>query len=197
MIHIARSRTTSIGYKNLTISVLKEKYLYFILGGLIIAALVIWGLSALTKQLSPTLSSQKSKAESTVLEKLSSEKKSYKVKQGDNLWKIAENTYGSGYNFVDIVKANNIANPNIILVGQVIALPQVAAKASTKIQPTKTPSVKATFKGDKYTVKQGDHLWKISLEAYGDAYAWTKIAATNKLKNPDLIFPNTKLTIPR
>ena len=35
----------------------------------------------------------------------------YTVKKGDNLWKIAMSAYGSGYNWVDISKANKLSNP--------------------------------------------------------------------------------------
>ena len=37
--------------------------------------------------------------------------KLYTVKKGDSLWKIAEVNYGSGYNWVDISKANKLINP--------------------------------------------------------------------------------------
>ncbi len=52
-----------------------------------------------------------------------------------------------------------------------------------------------------YTVNRGDYLWKIAANAdvYGDAYAWMRIYTSNRdqIKNPDLIFPNQVLMIPR
>lgn len=48
----------------------------------------------------------------------------YTVEKGDSLWKIAIRTYGDGYQWVKIAKANNLANPDIIHVGNVLTLPQ-------------------------------------------------------------------------
>ncbi len=52
-----------------------------------------------------------------------------------------------------------------------------------------------------YTVNRGDYLWKIAAkeDIYGDAYAWMRIYTSNsdQIKNPDLIFPDQVLTIPR
>ncbi len=52
-----------------------------------------------------------------------------------------------------------------------------------------------------YTVTRGDYLWKIAAkeDIYGDAYAWMRIYTSNsdQIKNPDLIFPDQVLTIPR
>ena len=48
-----------------------------------------------------------------------------------------------------------------------------------------------------YTVVKGDSLWKISIRFYGTGYGWTKIAAENKLSNPNVILAGQKLTIPK
>ncbi len=48
-----------------------------------------------------------------------------------------------------------------------------------------------------YTVVKGDHLWKIATNFYDDGYKWTVIASENTLKNPDLIIPGQKLTLPK
>lgn len=47
----------------------------------------------------------------------------YTVQKGDTLWKIAQQTYGSGKKYKDIVAANPGVDPNRIKVGQVISLP--------------------------------------------------------------------------
>lgn len=46
----------------------------------------------------------------------------YTVKKGDNLWNIAINIFGDGYKWINISKDNNITNPNVILVGQVLKI---------------------------------------------------------------------------
>lgn len=50
--------------------------------------------------------------------------KTYTVVKGDSLWSIAVKIYGDGYKWVEIAKANHLANPNIIHAGNVFVLPQ-------------------------------------------------------------------------
>lgn len=51
------------------------------------------------------------------------EVKTYTVVKGDTLWAIAKKYYNDGQKYKEIAKANNIANPDLILIGQVIKLP--------------------------------------------------------------------------
>ena len=48
----------------------------------------------------------------------------YTVVKGDTLWEIAVNSYGDGYKWVEIAKANNLKNPNLIHTGNVLTLPR-------------------------------------------------------------------------
>jgi len=48
----------------------------------------------------------------------------YTVVRGDNLWNIAVRAYGDGYRWVDIAKANNLVNPDLIHSGNVFKLPR-------------------------------------------------------------------------
>ena len=52
--------------------------------------------------------------------------------------------------------------------------------------------------GQNYTVKQGDCLWNIAKRFYGNGSLYTKIynANRNKIKNPNLIYPNQVFWIP-
>ena len=50
--------------------------------------------------------------------------KEYTVTKGDSLWNIAEREYGSGYEWVRIAQANNLANPDVIHTGNLLQLPQ-------------------------------------------------------------------------
>jgi len=47
-----------------------------------------------------------------------------------------------------------------------------------------------------HTTKDGENLWVISETYYKTGYNWVDIAEENKLENPDLIYPEQKLTIP-
>ncbi len=48
----------------------------------------------------------------------------YTVVRGDSLWSIAQRAYGDGNRWVDIARANNLANPRIIHAGNVFTLPR-------------------------------------------------------------------------
>lgn len=49
--------------------------------------------------------------------------KTYTVVRGDCLWNIAVSRYNNGFRWVDIAKANNLQNPNLIHAGNVLTLP--------------------------------------------------------------------------
>jgi len=127
----------------------------------------------------------------------------YTVKEGDTLWNIAEKKYNSGYNWVDIQKANKITNPDFLFAGTKLALPNVEPKIATIVKQNNTNQQKGTaiqtnkISGTSYTIVKGDTLWDIAVRAYGDGYAWTKISRANNLPNPDLIYSGNKLSIPR
>ena len=62
------------------------------------------------------------------------------------------------------------------------------------VEPTKT-----TLEVNKtYTVKKGDTLWAIASKYYGSGAQYTKIykANTDKISNPNLIYPGQVFTIP-
>ncbi len=50
-------------------------------------------------------------------------KKTYTVKSGDTLWKIAQETMGNGNLYKQIVEANGIPNENLIHPGDVLVIP--------------------------------------------------------------------------
>lgn len=118
------------------------------------------------------------------------------VVKGETLWSIAEDSYGSGYNWVDI-KTENSLKSDLIEVGQKLTLPDVPAKKPTVTKITTTITGSQAISGDSYTVVKGDSLWNIAVRAYGDGYKWVEIAKANGLDNPNLIHTGNVLTLPR
>ncbi|MEA1973524.1 MAG: LysM peptidoglycan-binding domain-containing protein [Candidatus Cloacimonadota bacterium] len=109
----------------------------------------------------------------------------YTVKRGDFLSKISgyEYIYNDPSKWGIIYRANRdrIKDPNIISVDQVIKIPRGLPHS--------------------WKVYNGEFLWKIASypEVYGNGTLWPKIYRANKdqIKDPNLIYPNQKLTIPR
>lgn len=60
----------------------------------------------------------------------------YTVQTGDSLWSIAQKFYGTGYKWTDIYQANagQLGDPNVIQVGQRLAIPHPSATAVTASQ---------------------------------------------------------------
>ncbi len=165
---------------------------------------------SVTPTLIPTVSttiSQPSPTQEVAMNKSQSQsiEKSHTVSQGENLWIIAQKEYKSGYNWVDIARANNLSNPNSVETGQKLVLPKVDQKNATSepeyspkmVSSTMTSSLGTKITTENYTIVKGDSLWSIAVRAYGDGYQWVKISRANNLSNPDLILPGSKLTIPR
>lgn len=129
--------------------------------------------------------------------------KTHTVVKGETLWGIAEEAYGSGYNWVDLYNANKLKNQKVE-VGQKIEIPTVTAKqptvsktvAKTTVTNTKI-TVNQAIEGNTYTIVKGDSLWNIAVKAYGDGYRWVSIAKANKLVNPNIIHTGNVLTLPR
>lgn len=61
---------------------------------------------------------------------------------------------------------------------------------------TQRPADTGSAIAKSYTVKKGDTLSGISKKFYGSSNQYTRIAAANSLKNPNLIYPGQTLKIP-
>lgn len=73
--------------------------------------------------------------------------------------------------------------------------PSQPATATVQEPPRETSSAPQS---SNYTVKSGDCLWNIAKKQLGDGSRWKEIYELNKdkIKNPNLIYPNQSLTIP-
>ncbi len=192
---------------------LKESYVSLFLGALVVFAFFIGILTMVSlKSIKPDANKQTSSTHTVlsvppVLENNSKLiGKKYTVKSGEDLWSISESIYKSGYNWVDIAKANNITNPGLIYTGQELIIPDVApiivenetqTAEEKRIQQIGMAQSQGAIFADKYTVQKGDNLWEIAVRSYGDGYRWVDIAKASKLENPSLIFVGNVLKIPR
>jgi LysM repeat protein len=112
------------------------------------------------------------------------------VKPGDTLRSIAA-AYGTTTSA--IVRANNMANPDVIFPGQRLIIP-VSGGATPLPAPLPTAATSpASAISTYHTVKLGDTLDKVA-RAYGTTAA--AIIAANGISNPDLIWVGQKLLIP-
>jgi Dyp-type peroxidase family len=96
--------------------------------------------------------------------------RTYVVRQGDDLSKIAERVYGDGSYFTLIYDANkNVIGPNrdVLILGQILYIPILEGNT------TPVP-------GQTYLVQQGDYLFLIAERAYGDGNLLNLIYEANR-----------------
>lgn len=173
-----------------------ESYISLMLGALVVLVAIFFvfffSKSRIYDKINTAISTHQ---EETQILPSNSQVKTYEVKAGDNLWTIAENVYRSGYNWVDLAKANNLSNPGLINTGNKLIIPDVQKITVATVQSTQNngPSISA----DSYKVVKGDYLWQLAIRAYGDGFKWTEIAKTNNILTPDLIYPDVILKLPR
>lgn len=79
-----------------------------------------------------------------------------------------------------------------------VEIKKTKLKKTTTKKKSKPKRPAAKKKTKTYTVKSGDCLWNIAKRFYGNGAQYTKIYNANrgKIKNPNLIYPGQKLTIP-
>lgn len=143
----------------------------------------------------------------------------YSVKEGDTLFSIAEKYYGDGHFYPKIVEENKLPDENLITTDQILTIPKVDTSSSQNLPPSPDNNqylgnstklveggtggaINQTIWGerinsDSYTVQSGDWLSKIAGRAYGDIFAFDKIAKANNISNPDKIEIGMVLKIPR
>lgn len=124
------------------------------------------------------------------------------VQKGQTLYSIAA-WYGTSV--WAIACANGLYNPNYVYAGQVLLIPQgwnQGCQPAHKPMPMPYPKPQPTNYhpypqpkplGCYYTVRWGDHLYRIALK-YG--VSWTVIAQANGLYNGNYIYAGQVLRVP-
>lgn len=96
-------------------------------------------------------------------------------------------------------KAERQKDLNALKLNKISALPEFYNKIHNDLQRQLDNWVEEPT-DIQYTVKRGDHLWGIAKkpEHYGNPFAWPNIYQANrdKIKNPDLIYPDQVFSIP-
>jgi spore germination protein len=138
------------------------------------------------------------------------------VQRGENLWLISQR-YGVPIN--QIATANQLADPNRVVVGQALVIPtpfkyhtvrsgetlwMIAGRYGTSVeaivqanrisQPSMVfPGTVLVIPARTHTIQPGETLWQIA-----QRYSTTvqEIIRANQITNPTLIYPGTMLTIP-
>lgn len=111
------------------------------------------------------------------------------VKAGDTLWALAQE---HGTTVAELVRLNDISNPNLIRVGQELRLPGSLDEGSSSAPtPSPAPSNGPTD-GATYRVQRGDTLFRIARQ-HNTTVA--ELARINHIANPNLIRVGQVLTL--
>ena len=109
----------------------------------------------------------------------------YTLVEGEDLWSASVKLYGSGYNWVDLVEANKIVNPDKVEVGMELVVPKITPRPAPE-----GPAVQV------YTVSKGETLFMVAEKMYGNGEKWMVIARANNLRNANRIEVGQQLIIP-
>ncbi|MCA9392177.1 LysM peptidoglycan-binding domain-containing protein [candidate division WWE3 bacterium] len=122
-------------------------------------------------------------------DQMSEDENTYTVVEGDSLWKIAQNELNDGFLWTEIAKLNDIdaTSAGTIEKGTKLFLPEVAGASDTNDDAAMDQSddqmsedemvqdESGETKDQLYVVKEGDTLWSIAKEFYGDGNRWHEI----------------------
>ncbi len=177
----------TIDYRNAVLLSLREKFPSFLLGFFIVAFLSFFILKKIgVKVDTAKVSENKNISFDSV--------RTYTVRNGDDLWGIAEKMYGSGFNSLDIAKANRLPEPYTLIENQILIIPSIAPKKPT--QGDITEKAAQTTRITEYIVLPGEYLWQIAEKVYGDGNQMNKLIDGNNIPYPYNVEEGQKLLVP-
>lgn len=80
----------------------------------------------------------------------------YKIQKGDTLWDIAKRVYGDGRMYKKLAVANNLDNPNLIVTGKGLILPDKDFLDNVKVPTRSITSTRPVQKSNNVSSPQGD-----------------------------------------
>jgi len=187
-----------INYQKRLFKTLKINYVSFLLGMFtILIPVIIFSLKNITilplSNLFKTKSAYPSQSEPTII------KTSHIVKEGEDLWSISEKYLGSGYYAFQIASFNNLKEPFTLVPNQKIFIPTIhpTIVKSGEILPDAASTQRSNDTTLIYTVKEGEYLFQIAENIYGNGDYMNKIIVANDIPYPYNIEIGQKLLIPR
>lgn len=126
----------------------------------------------------------------------------YVVRSGDSLERIARRELGDGARWREVAELNGIKNPNLVRVGQKLAMPagakvaSVAPASQAVKQAVKRPVPGAKSAGNVYVVAKGDVLSRIAERELGSSKRWREIVELNPGLKPAKLYVGKKLKMP-
>jgi nucleoid-associated protein YgaU len=122
------------------------------------------------------------------------EPRTYVVKTGDSLWKIAVKEYGKGHYCKKIAQANPGVDPDNLQVGTKLVIPPLAAAAPR--EAARADTVRPAAGQRTYRIKRGDTLWEIARDELGRASAVKDILELNPDLDPSRLALGRTILLP-
>lgn len=126
----------------------------------------------------------------------------HEITDEDTLYRLAQRYYGSQSGAALIIKANRLAPPYRLPIGMKLVIPAKDSAATSPIAaPPRDPEAAVVAAGPApagavfHTVQQGDSLYKISKQYFGNQGGLARIKEANRLTS-DAIRVGQKLVIP-
>lgn len=119
----------------------------------------------------------------------------HSVRKDEYLIDISEKYYGTTSRWKVIADANPGVNPNRLVVGQKLVIPDApGSSSSTAGGGSSSTTVVA---GGEYVIKSGDTLERIAQRTLGDGSKWRDIAKLNPGLDPTRLMVGQKITLPK
>lgn len=102
----------------------RESYISITIGFLFILLISIFSYNYFSKKIQTIKISKQETGQVAGDQESANSQETYTIVKGDDLWKIAVKSYGDGFEWIKIAKANNLSSPNNIHVGNILTIPK-------------------------------------------------------------------------